>query len=266
MQVEAISNIPKIQNADTGNFFLLAGPCAIEGSEMAFGIAERLKDITDRLGIPFVFKGSFRKANRSKLDSFQGIGDIKALEILKAIAEKFDLPTVTDIHKDEDAAMAAKYVDVLQIPAFLCRQTSLLLAAADTQKWVNIKKGQFLSADSMRFPLEKVQSRANNKIMLTERGSFFGYGDLVVDYRSFPIMNKFDAHSVMDCTHSLQQPNQASGVTGGQPALIEVMAKTAIAAGAKGLFIETHLNPQEALSDGAKPQFSTIMKMIHIIT
>ncbi len=243
--------IPKIKNADSGNFLLIAGPCAIENRAMAFSIAETLVDICDRLKIPFIFKGSYRKANRSRLDSFHGIGDEIALQILKDVGEEFDIPTTTDIHKDEEAEMAAAYVDVLQIPAFLCRQTSLLLAAAKTGKVVNVKKGQFMSPESMRFARDKVRSESNELIMLTERGTMFGYGDLVVDFRGFRVFNDLDVVSIMDCTHSLQQPNQSSGVTGGRPELIETMAKAALAVGADGLFIETHHDPSTALSDGA---------------
>ncbi len=233
------------------NFFLLAGPCAIEGEEMAMHIAETIKHITDKLGIPYVFKGSYRKANRSRVDSFTGIGDEKALNILQKVGQTFGVPTVTDIHETHEAALAAEYVDVLQIPAFLCRQTELLIAAAKTGKTVNIKKGQFLSAEAMRFAAQKVVDCGNPNVMLTERGTTFGYGDLVVDFRGIPTMRQFGFPVVMDITHSLQQPNQASGVTGGQPQLIETIAKAAIAVGADGLFIETHPDPQNAKSDGA---------------
>jgi 2-dehydro-3-deoxyphosphooctonate aldolase (KDO 8-P synthase) len=233
------------------NFFLLAGPCVIEGEDMALRIAERIKGITDRLGIPYAFKGSYRKANRSKIDSFTGIGDEKALKILAKVAKEFDVPVVTDIHAVEEAQLAAQYVDILQIPAFLCRQTDLLIAAAKTGKTVNIKKGQFLSGASMRFAVEKVQQSGNNSVMLTERGNFFGYQDLVVDYRNIYDMQQCGVPVVMDVTHSLQQPNQTSGVTGGKPELIELISKAAIAVGADGLFMETHPNPAEAKSDGA---------------
>ncbi|WP_242929365.1 3-deoxy-8-phosphooctulonate synthase [Pontibacter vulgaris] len=243
--------IPKLKYTDSGNFFLLAGPCAIEGEEMAMQIAERLKDITDRLQIPLIFKGSYRKANRSRLDSFTGIGDEKALRILQKVSQAFDVPTVTDIHESDEAAMAAEYVDVLQIPAFLCRQTDLLVAAAKTGKVVNIKKGQFLSGDAMRFAVDKVRESGNDKVILTDRGNSFGYSDLVVDYRNIPEMQATGVPVVMDITHSLQQPNQSSGVTGGKPALIETIAKAAIAVGADGLFIETHPQPSIAKSDGA---------------
>ncbi len=233
------------------NFFLMAGPCVIEGEEMAMQIAGKIKGITDRLDIPYVFKGSYRKANRSRLDSFTGIGDKKALTILKKVGETFGIPTVTDIHENHEAAIAAEYVDVLQIPAFLCRQTDLLVAAAETGKIVNIKKGQFLSPGSMQFAVQKVVDAGNKNVMITERGTTFGYTDLVVDYRGIPQMQAFGFPVIMDVTHSLQQPNQTSGVTGGLPALIETVAKAAIAVGADGLFIETHPDPTCAKSDGA---------------
>jgi 2-dehydro-3-deoxyphosphooctonate aldolase (KDO 8-P synthase) len=233
------------------NFFLLAGPCVIEGEDMALRIAERIKGITDRLGIPYAFKGSYRKANRSKIDSFTGIGDEKALKILAKVAKEFDVPVVTDIHQAQEAAMAAEYVDVLQIPAFLCRQSDLLEAAARTGKIVNIKKGQFLSPEAMKFAAQKVVDSGNNNVMLTERGTTFGYQDLIVDYRGIPIMQQFGFPVVVDCTHSLQRPNQSAGVTGGQPEMIETIAKAAIAVGADGLFMETHPVPAQAKSDGA---------------
>jgi 2-dehydro-3-deoxyphosphooctonate aldolase (KDO 8-P synthase) len=243
--------IPRLKNTEAGNFFLIAGPCAIEGEQMAFDIAGQVSAMCARLGIPYVFKGSYRKANRSKRDSFTGIGDEKALGILKAIGEQFDLPTTTDIHTDAEAALAAQYVDVLQIPAFLCRQTSLLVAAAQTGKVVNIKKGQFVSPEAMRFAAEKVREEGNESVLLTERGTTFGYQDLIVDYRGIPAMQAFGAPVVLDCTHSLQQPNQSSGVTGGRPALIETIARAGVAVGVDGLFIETHPKPSEAKSDGA---------------
>ena len=241
--------LDKLTNSD--NFFLLAGPCVIEGEDMALRIAEKITEITTRLQIPYVFKGSYRKANRSRLDSFTGIGDEKALKILRKVGESFGVPTVTDIHETHEAAMAAEYVDVLQIPAFLCRQTDLLIAAARTGKIVNIKKGQFLSPGAMQFAAQKVVDAGNRQVMLTERGTTFGYTDLVVDYRGIPQMQAFGFPVVMDVTHSLQQPNQTSGVTGGMPALIETIAKAAIAVGADGLFIETHPEPAVAKSDGA---------------
>lgn len=241
--------LDKLTNSD--NFFLLAGPCVIEGEDMALRIAEKITEITARLQIPYVFKGSYRKANRSRLDSFTGIGDEKALKILRKVGETFGVPTVTDIHETHEAAMAAEYVDVLQIPAFLCRQTDLLVAAAQTGKIINIKKGQFLSPGAMQFAAQKVVDAGNRQVMLTERGTTFGYTDLVVDYRGIPQMQAFGFPVVMDVTHSLQQPNQTSGVTGGMPALIETIAKAAIAVGADGLFIETHPEPAVAKSDGA---------------
>ena len=246
-----IQQIAKLRHTDSGRFFLIAGPCAIENEAAAFEIAEHLTALCDRLRIPYIFKGSYRKANRSRLDSFTGIGDEQALRILAAIGREFDVPTTTDIHADEEAAMAAEYVDVLQIPAFLCRQTSLLVAAADTGRTVNVKKGQFVSPESMRFALDKIVASGNDKVLLTERGTTFGYQDLVVDFRGIPVMQSFGATVVLDCTHSLQQPNQASGVTGGRPALISTIAGAGIAAGVNGLFLETHPRPQEARSDAA---------------
>jgi len=246
-----IDHIPGIRHTDTNNFFLMAGPCVIEGEEIALRIAERIVSITDKLGIPYIFKGSYRKANRSRIDSFTGIGDEKALKILARVNKEFGVPTVTDIHESTEAAMAAEYVDVLQIPAFLCRQTDLLIAAARTGKTINIKKGQFLAASSMKFAVDKVMDSGNNKVFLTDRGNTFGYQDLIVDFRSIPEMRSFGVPVVMDCTHSLQQPNQASGVTGGKPELIETISKAAIAVGADGLFIETHPDPANAKSDGA---------------
>lgn len=243
--------VPGIQHTDSSNFFLMAGPCAIEGEEIALRIAERIVSITDKLNIPYIFKGSYRKANRSRIDSFTGIGDEKALKILQKVKDTFGVPTVTDIHETHEAEMAAAYVDVLQIPAFLCRQTELLAAAAKTGKTVNVKKGQFLSAESMRFAVDKVLDSGSQQVILTDRGNTFGYQDLVVDFRGIPVMKSFDVPVVMDCTHSLQQPNQTSGVTGGKPALIETIAKAAIAVGADGLFIETHPDPANAKSDGA---------------
>lgn len=233
------------------NFFLMAGPCIIEGEEMAMQIAERVLGITSKLNTPYIFKGSYRKANRSRIDSFTGIGDEKALKILRKVKETFNIPVVTDIHETDEAAMAAEYVDVLQIPAFLCRQTDLLVAAAKTGKIVNIKKGQFLSPDAMQFAAQKVIDAGNNNVMLTERGTTFGYTDLIVDYRGIPKMQEFGFPVVMDVTHSLQQPNQTSGVSGGLPSLISTISKAAVAVGADGLFIETHPTPATAKSDGA---------------
>lgn len=244
------STIKNIIEGKNKNFFLLAGPCAIEGEEIAFEIARKIKTIADKLEIPFIFKGSYRKANRSRLDSFTGIGDEKALAILKKVGEELNVPTVTDIHESHEAEMAAKYVDVLQIPAFLCRQTDLLVAAANTGKVVNIKKGQFLSGDSMKHAVKKVKDSGNEKVWLTERGNSFGYQELVVDFKNLPAM-RAHAPVVLDITHSLQQPNQASGVTGGQPELIETIAKAGVASGLDGIFIETHPDPANAKSDGA---------------
>ena len=244
-------DIQKLKHTNSNNFFLMAGPCAIEGEDIAFRIAEKIVKITDKLAIPFIFKGSYKKANRSRIDSFTGIGDEKALKILEKIGKEFDVPTVTDIHESVDAEMAAAYVDVLQIPAFLCRQTDLLVAAAKTGKVVNVKKGQFLSGASMKFAVDKVIESGNNRVMLTDRGNTFGYQDLIVDFRGIPEMRSFNVPVVMDCTHSLQQPNQLSGVTGGKPALIETIAKAAIAVGADGLFIETHPDLKNAKSDAA---------------
>ena len=232
-------------------FFLLAGPCVIEDETSPLFIAETLKNICQRLDIPLVFKGSYRKANRSRLDSFTGIGDEKALKVLQRIGKELELPVVTDIHAAEEAAMAAEYVDILQIPAFLCRQTDLLVAAAKTGKTVNIKKGQFLSGEAMGFAVEKARQSGNDKVMLTERGSMFGYQDLVVDYRNIAVMQKFDVPVILDVTHSLQQPNQSSGVTGGQPEMIGLIAKAGVAAGADGIFMEVHPEPEKAKSDGA---------------
>ena len=243
--------LQKLKHRDSGNFFLIAGPCAIEGEKMAFEIAEQVVTITDQLQIPYIFKGSYRKANRSRLDSFTGIGDQKALEILRKIGDHFQIPVTTDIHSVEEAALAASYVDVLQIPAFLCRQTDLLVAAARTGKVVNIKKGQFLSPAAMKFARDKVVQSGNEHVWLTERGNNFGYQDMIVDYRGIPQMKEFGAKVVLDCTHSLQKPNQASGVTGGQPEMIELIASAGIVSGVDGIFIETHPRPAEAKSDGA---------------
>lgn len=235
---------------NSNNFFLMAGPCVIENEQMPFEICKKLKEICERLDIDLIFKASYRKANRSKIDSFSGIGDEKALKILGEIRKKYSLPVVTDIHSAEEAEMAAEYVDILQIPAFLCRQTDLLLAAAKTNKIINIKKGQFLSAQSMKHVADKVLSVGNEKIILTDRGTMFGYQDLIVDFRSIPIMQSFNLPVVMDITHSLQQPNQSEGVSGGMPQMISTIAKAAIAVGANGIFMETHPNPSQALSDG----------------
>jgi len=238
------------RQSESNQFFLLAGPCAIEGENMAMRIAEQLVEVTDKLHIPLVFKGSFKKANRSRLDSFTGIGDEKALKILRKVGEVFNVPTVTDIHDVADATMAAEYVDVLQIPAFLVRQTDLVVAAAKTGKYVNLKKGQFMSPESMQHAVTKVTESGNTNAWITDRGTMFGYQDMVVDFRGVPVMKSF-APTILDVTHSLQQPNQASGVTGGRPGLIETMAKAGIAAGVDGLFMETHHDPSTAKSDGA---------------
>lgn len=264
-----IPAIKNISNRTSNNFFLIAGPCAIESEKMALDIAEVVKRITSDLKIPYIFKGSYRKANRSSIHSYTGIGDEKALKILRKVAETFDLPVTTDIHTDEEAEMAAEYVDILQIPAFLCRQTSLIAAAANTGKIVNIKKGQFMSPESMAHAVLKVKECNNDKVMLTERGTTFGYQDLVVDYRGIPIMQSFGVPVIMDCTHSLQQPNQPSGVTGGKPGLISTIAKAAIAVGADGIFLETHPNPAEAKSDAANmlplDQLETLLvKLVNI--
>lgn len=264
-----IASIPNIQHTTSQNFFLIAGPCIVESEELCFEIACTVKAITDKLQIPYIFKASYKKANRSRLDSFSTIGEEKSLDIIKNIGTKLKLPTLTDIHSVEEAKIAAKYVDVLQIPAFLCRQTELLLAAAQTGKWVNIKKGQFLSAEAMKHAVEKVRQSGNNNIMLTERGTTFGYQDLIVDYRGIPEMQKNKVPVILDVTHSLQQPNQSSGVTGGKPELIETIAKAGIAVGVDGIFIETHPNPSKALSDGANMLRldlleELLIKLVHI--
>lgn len=240
-----------LTNNPENNFFLMAGPCVIEGEDMAMRIAEHIVSVTEKLKIPYIFKGSYRKANRSRIDSFTGIGDEKALRILRKIHDTFNIPTVTDIHAATEANMAAEYVDILQIPAFLCRQTDLLVAAAKTGKTVNIKKGQFLSPQAMKFAVDKVTDTGNKNVMITERGTTFGYQDLVVDFRGIPEMRSFGFPVILDATHSLQQPNQGSGVTGGMPQLIGTIAKAGIAVGADGLFIETHEDPATAKSDGA---------------
>ena len=242
--------IPKIKYTRTNNFFLLAGPCAIESEEMAFRIAEKVVNITNKLEIPYVFKGSFKKANRSRIDSFTGIGDEKALQILKKVSERFDIPTVTDIHEVSDAALAAQYVDVLQIPAFLVRQTDLVVAAAKTGKVVNLKKGQFMSPESMKHAVQKVKDSGSDKAWITDRGTMFGYQDMIVDFRGIPTMRQY-APTVLDVTHSLQQPNQSAGVTGGRPEMIETIARAGIVNHVDGLFIETHFDPANAKSDGA---------------
>ncbi len=239
------------QDYNPHSFFLIAGPCVVESEELVMEIADKVYGTCKQLGIPYVFKASYRKANRTSANSFTGIGDDNGLSLIKKVGETYQLPTTSDIHAHEEAAMAAPFIDILQIPAFLCRQTDLLLAAADTQKIVNVKKGQFLSGASMKFAVDKIKQAGNEKVMLTERGNTFGYQDLVVDYRNIPIMLEQQVPVIMDCTHSLQQPNQTSGVTGGNPGMISTIAKAAIATGANGLFIETHPNPAVAKSDGA---------------
>lgn len=247
-----LEDIQTIKHLSKDNFFLIAGPCAIEDEETVMEIAAHISKLSDKFQIPFILKGSYRKANRSRIDSFTGIGDEKALKILNKAGRAFGVPTVTDIHEPHEAEMAAQYVNVLQIPAFLCRQTALLVAAAKTGKHVNIKKGQFLSPEAMKFAVNKVKDSGNDNVMITERGTTFGYSDLVVDFRGIPKMqDENNVPVIMDVTHSLQQPNQSSGVTGGQPQMIETIAKAAIATGADGLFIETHPNPAKAKSDGA---------------
>ena len=245
-----LGHIPQIKHIDSNNFFLLSGPCAIEGEDMAMRIAEKIVAVTDKLQIPYVFKGSFKKANRSRVDSFSGIGDEIALKILRKVSETFQVPTITDIHQVSDAAMAAEYVDVLQIPAFLVRQTDLLVAAANTGKTINLKKGQFMSPESMKHAVNKVTDSGNPQVMITDRGTMFGYQDMIVDFRGVPTMRAY-APVVLDVTHSLQQPNQSSGVTGGRPDMIETIARAGIATGVDGIFMETHFDPANAKSDGA---------------
>ena len=244
------SALPNIKHQDKNQFFLLSGPCAIEGEDMALRIAEQIVTITDKLGIPYVFKGSFKKANRSRIDSFTGIGDEKALKILQKVGQTFDIPTITDIHEVSDAALAANYVDVLQIPAFLVRQTDLVVAAANTGKVVNLKKGQFISPEAMKHAVKKVQDSGNDHAWITDRGTMFGYQDMIVDFRGIPTMKEF-APTVLDVTHSLQQPNQTIGVTGGRPEMIETIARAGVVNNVDGLFIETHFDPANAKSDGA---------------
>jgi len=249
--METILSIPQIRHAQSGNFFLIAGPCVVENREICFDIARKVIGITDKLNIPYIFKASYKKANRSKIDSFSGIGDKAGLELLRDIRKELKIPVLTDIHSAEEAYFASQYVDVLQIPAFLCRQTDLLVAAAKTGKVVNIKKGQFLAPESMKFAVDKVVQSGNNQVMITDRGTMFGYQDLIVDFRGIPEMKKFGFPVIMDITHSLQQPNQNSGVTGGRPDMIETLAKAAVAVGVDGLFLETHPEPMLAKSDGA---------------
>ena len=249
--MEFLHQLLQKQSYDPQNFFLIAGPCVVESEEIVMEVANDVYTICKKLGIPYIFKASYRKANRTSASSFTGIGDEAAMQLVKKVGEHFGLPTTSDIHAHEEAAQAAKYIDILQIPAFLCRQTDLLVAAAETGKIVNVKKGQFVSGDAMKFAVDKIRKAGNEKVMLTERGNTFGYQDLVVDYRNIPIMSAHNVPVVMDCTHSLQQPNQTTGVTGGNPQLIGTIAKAAIATGAHGLFIETHPNPSCAKSDGA---------------
>jgi 2-dehydro-3-deoxyphosphooctonate aldolase (KDO 8-P synthase) len=247
----AVINIPGISFSESGNFLLIAGPCVVESEEIVFETAGHLKSLSEKYRIPLVFKSSYRKANRSRGDSFSGIGDIKALKILAEVRQRYSVPVITDIHNPNEAEMAAEWVDILQIPAFLCRQTDLLAAAAATGKWINIKKGQFLSGASMKFAVDKVKESGNDKIMLTDRGNMFGYQDIVVDFRNIPIMKQIGVPVIMDITHSLQQPNQEKGVSGGRPEMIETLGKAAISVGADGIFIETHPDPSVAKSDGA---------------
>jgi 2-dehydro-3-deoxyphosphooctonate aldolase (KDO 8-P synthase) len=258
-------NIPGLKYGETGNFLLIAGPCVVESEDMVFEIAERLVYLSDKLKLPFVFKASYRKANRSKADSFTGIGDTIALEILAKVKKHFSIPVITDIHNPPEAELAAGYVDILQIPAFLCRQTDLLTAAASTGKWINIKKGQFLSGASMRFAVDKVRESGNDRILLTDRGNMFGYQDLVVDFRNIPVMQETGVPVIMDITHSLQQPNQEMGISGGNPGMIETIGKAAISVGADGIFIETHPDPASAKSDGANMLILSKMERLLIM-
>jgi 2-dehydro-3-deoxyphosphooctonate aldolase (KDO 8-P synthase) len=260
-------NIPGLKYREAGNFLLIAGPCVIEGEKVVMEIAEYLVTLSDKFQLPFVFKASYRKANRSRADSFTGIGDTKALKILSKVRKRFSVPVITDIHNPPEAEMAARYVDVLQIPAFLCRQTDLLVAAARTGKWINIKKGQFLSGASMKFAVDKVKEAGNNNVMLTDRGNMYGYQDLVVDFRNIPIMQQTGVPVIMDITHSLQQPNQEEGVSGGNPAMIETIGKAAISVGADGIFLETHPDPASAKSDGANMlHLSKLERLLIILT
>ena len=246
----SLADLHKISHINSKQFILISGPCAIEGEEMAMRIAEKIKTISDKLSLPYIFKGSFKKANRSRLDSFTGIGDEKALKILEKVGKRFNLPTITDIHQIQDAAMAANYVDIIQIPAFLVRQTDLLIAAAKTNKFINLKKGQFMSPESMQYAVDKIKSTGNENTWITDRGTQFGYQDLIVDFRGIPVMKKF-APTILDVTHSLQQPNQGNGLTGGRPESIETIARAGISTGVDGIFIETHFDPSNAKSDGA---------------
>lgn len=246
----SLADLHKISHINSKQFILISGPCAIEGEEMAMRIAEKIKTISDKLSLPYIFKGSFKKANRSRLDSFTGIGDEKALKILEKVGKRFNLPTTTDIHQIQDAAMVANYVDIIQIPAFLVRQTDLLIAAAKTNKTINLKKGQFMSPESMQYAVDKIKSTGNENTWITDRGTQFGYQDLIVDFRGIPVMKKF-APTILDVTHSLQQPNQGNGLTGGRPESIETLARAGISTGVDGIFIETHFDPSNAKSDGS---------------
>lgn len=260
-------NIPGLKYGETGNFLLIAGPCVVESEEIVFEIAGHLVNLSDKFKLPFVFKASYRKANRSKADSFTGIGDTEALKILSEVKKRFSVPVITDIHNPQEAEIAARYVDVLQIPAFLCRQTDLLAAAARTGKWVNIKKGQFLSGASMKFAVEKVREAGNDKIMLTDRGNMYGYQDIIVDFRNIPLMQQTEVPVIMDITHSLQQPNQEAGVSGGNPDMIETIGRAAISVGADGIFLETHPDPASAKSDGANMlHLSKLERLLIILT
>lgn len=260
-------NIPGLKYGETGNFLLIAGPCVVESEEIVFEIAGHLVNLSDKFKLPFVFKASYRKANRSKADSFTGIGDTEALKILSEVKKRFSVPVITDIHNPQEAEIAARYVDVLQIPAFLCRQTDLLAAAARTGKWVNIKKGQFLSGASMKFAVEKVREAGNDKIMLTDRGNMYGYQDIIVDFRNIPLMQQTEVPVIMDITHSLQQPNQEAGVSGGNPEMIETIGRAAISVGADGIFLETHPDPASAKSDGANMlHLSKLERLLIILT
>ena len=255
-------DLPNLHFKDSGNFFLIAGPCVVEDEKSPYAIAQKIKTISEKLEIPFIFKASYKKANRSKLDSFTGIGAEEALKIIKEIGDKLNIPVLTDIHTEQDAELAAQYVDVLQIPAFLCRQTELLISAARTGKMINIKKGQFLSPEAMKFAIAKVKDSGNNNIAITERGSTFGYQDLIVDYRGIPVMQKLGVPVILDCTHSLQQPNQPEGITGGLPEMIEAIAKAGVAVGVDGIFIETHPDPKNAKSDGANMLHLDLLKSL----
>jgi 2-dehydro-3-deoxyphosphooctonate aldolase (KDO 8-P synthase) len=261
-----LENLPFIKNLDSGQFFLIAGPCVVENEELCFSIAETVSGICEELKIPYIFKASYRKANRSRMDSFTGIGDLKALDILRKVRNRLQIPVISDIHSPEEASIAAEYIDILQIPAFLSRQTDLLVAAAETGKYVNIKKGQFMSPAAMKFAADKVSGIGNENIMLTERGTMFGYRDLIVDFRGIVVMKSLGYPVVIDVTHSLQQPNQDTGVTGGQPEMIETMARAGIATGADGIFLETHPEPEKALSDGANMlALSDLKKMLETL-